>query len=144
MNKSTMALNAAYSLLNLISRDKAWHTDVVDVVLATIEDALEEERKPRVVERRSTWTNSAKYSCSNCGEEFRSEHRANYHCKHECNTQDLTLTQIASNTKPSWVELTDNDIIDALGFGKLLPIRGVSEELAIARAVLAKSKEKNT
>ena len=42
-----------------------------------------------------------------------------------------------------WVDLTDNELIDALGFGKLLPVSGVRGELVDARAVIAAFKEKN-
>lgn len=44
MNKTTQALNASFSLLNLIRRDKAWDTDIVDAVLENIREVLADSK----------------------------------------------------------------------------------------------------
>jgi hypothetical protein len=57
---------------------------VANEAILALREALAQADKPHIVRDGGNWGMSPRYKCSACDEEFRSEHRAHWHCQNEC------------------------------------------------------------
>jgi hypothetical protein len=118
--------------------------------IVALREALAQEDKPHVVRDGGNWGMGPRYKCSACDEEFRSEHRAHWHCQNECKAlaqpQEILGkdTCLSENQQGEWVDLTDDEIKTAYESWWETHDNHAFPIWVGAKAAIAKFKSKNT
>lgn len=98
-----MALKALNAMLTHMGMDEDdWNKPTFDQAreaITALREALAQENKPHIVRDGGNWGMSPRYKCSACDEEFRSEHRAHWHCQNECKALAQSTNSCQNSTK---------------------------------------------